>query len=115
MNQTKKIKRLLTRWEKESSGQTADVQGVEKQQETKPKMEEYLVNRYDFRFNVLTGMTEYRRKTGTEFRILDERERNSLFMELRGEEIKCTFSGLLRFVHSSLIEEYHPFRSYFQD
>ena len=115
MNQTKKIKRLLTRWEKESSGQTADVQGVEKQKETKPKMEEYLVNRYDFRFNVLTGMTEYRRKTGTEFRILDERERNTLFMELRGEEIKCTFSGLLRFVHSSLIEEYHPFRSYFQE
>ena len=81
----------------------------------KPKMEEYLFGRYDFRFNVLTGVTEYRSKGNGEFEVLDERARNTLFMELRGKEIKFTFSGLLRFVYSSLIEEFHPFQAYFQE
>lgn len=114
MNQAKKIEKLLNRWGQEGSGLATEMSDVGRQKEARPKMEEYLVGRYDFRFNVLTGLTEYREKEEVGFRTLDERGRNTLFMELRGAEIKCTFSGLLRFVYSSLIEDYHPFRSYFQ-
>ncbi|MBE6276361.1 MAG: helicase [Bacteroides sp.] len=77
-------------------------------------METFLSMHYEFRFNVLTGMTEYRVKQEeyTDFRVLDERERNTIFMKLKGKKLKCTFSGLLRYIHSSLIEEYHPFKSF---
>ena len=118
MSQTKKIKKLLSQWEQENVNKVAEIANESiVQTETfhaKSKMEDFLYSRYDFRFNVLTGMTECRKKQEGEFHALDERERNTLFMELRGNEIKSTFSGLLRFLHSSLIEEYHPFHAYFQ-
>ena len=119
MSQTKKIKKWLSQWEqkkvKEVVKVTNENAAKEEKSPVKPKMEEYLFGRYDFRFNVLTGVTEYRSKGNGEFEVLDERARNTLFMELRGKEIKCTFSGVLRFVYSSLIEEFHPFQAYFQE
>ena len=118
MTQTKKIKKFLSQWELENVKKVTETANESiTQTETfhaKPKMEDFLYSRYDFRFNVLTGLTEYRKNQEGVFHTLDERERNTLFMELRGNEIKCTFSGLLRFLHSSLIEEYHPFQAYFQ-
>ena len=118
MSQTKKIKKWLSQWEQKKVKEVVEVANEnaakEEKSYVKPKMEEYLFGRYDFRFNVLTGVTEYRSKGNSEFEVLDERARNTLFMELRGKEIKCTFSGLLRFAYSSLIEEFHPFQAYFQ-
>ena len=118
MSQAKKIKKMLSQWEQEKIRKVVAVpsENAVKPETSygKPKMEEYLIKQYDFRFNVLTGLTEYRIKATGEFRALDERERNTLFIELRGKGIKCTFSGLLRFLHSSLIEEFHPFHTYFQ-
>ena len=111
MNQVKKIKRMLTQWEQEKKEQSVD---IPKEEMTKVKsfpnktcMEKFLESQYNFRFNVLMGETE--------FHILGERERNSIFLELRGKEIKCTYGGLLRFIHSSMIEEFHPFYNYFQN
>ena len=119
MSQTKKIKKWLSQWEQKKVIEVVKVpnENAAKEEKThvKPKMEEYLFGRYDFRFNVLTGLTEYRSKGNGKFEVLDERARNTLFMELRGNEIKCTFSGLLRFVYSSLIKEFHPFQAYFQE
>ena len=119
MSQTKKIKKWLSQWEQKKVKEVVEVPNEtaakEEKSPVKPKMEEYLFGRYDFRFNVLTGVTEYRSKGNGEFEVLDERARNTLFMELRGKEIKCTFSGVLRFVYSSLIEEFHPFHAYFQE
>ena len=119
MSQTKKIKKWLSQWEQKKVKEVVEVPNEtaakEEKSPVKPKMEEYLFGRYDFRFNVLTGVTEYRSKGDGEFEVLDERARNTLFMELRGKEIKCTFSGVLRFVFSSLIEEFHPFQAYFQE
>ena len=119
MSQTKKIKKWLSQWEQKKVKEVVEVPNEnaakEEKSYVKPKMEEYLFGRYDFRFNVLTGLTEYSSKGDGKFEVLDERARNTLFMELRGKEIKCTFSGVLRFVFSSLIEEFHPFQAYFQE
>ena len=119
MNQVKKIKRMLTQWEQEKKEQSVD---IPKEEMTKVKnisnktcMEKYLKSHYNFRFNVLMGETEYCKKAETEFHVLGERERNTLFLELRRKDVKCTYSGLLRFVHSSMIEEFHPFYNYFQN
>lgn len=114
MNRTKRIKKALVRMENKCL--EMPVVGVEQEAIAPPctDMETFLSKHYQFRFNVLTGMTEYRVKQEecTDFRVLDERERNTIFMKLKGEKLKCSFSGLLRYIHSSLIEEYHPFKSF---
>ena len=119
MSKVKKIKRMLTQWEQEKREQALNVSSEEMVEvdtcHGKSSMEEYLERQYRFRYNVLTGLTEYCKKSETEFRILGERERNTLFLELCGKEIKCTYSGLLRFVHSSMIKEHHPFHAYFEN
>ena len=114
MNRTKRIKKALVRLE--NMNLEMPMVGEEQEAIVSPctDMETFLSMHYEFRFNVLTGMTEYRVKQEecTDFRVLDERERNTIFMKLKGEKLKCTFSGLLRYIHSSLIEEYHPFKSF---
>ena len=114
MNRTKIIKKALVRLE----NMNMEMPMVGEEQEaivsSCTDMETFLSMHYEFRFNVLTGMTEYRVKQEgcADFRVLDERERNTIFMKLKCEKLKCTFSGLLRYIHSSLIEEYHPFKSF---
>ena len=112
MSRTKRIKKALVRLE--NMNMEMPVVGEAQEAIVSPctDMETFLSMHYEFRFNVLTGMTEYRVKQEecSGFRVLDERERNTIFMKLKGEKLKCTFSGLLRYIHSSLIEEYHPFK-----
>ena len=114
MNRTKRIKKALVRLE--NMNMEMPMVGEEQEAIVSPciDMETFLSMHYEFRFNVLTGMTEYRVKQEecSGFRVLDERERNTIFMKLKGKMLKCTFSGLLRYIHSSLIEEYHPFKSF---
>ena len=117
MNRTKRIKKALVRLE--NMNMEMPMVGEEQEAIVSPciDMETFLSMHYEFRFNVLTGMTEYRVKQEecSDFRVLDERERNTIFMKLKGEKLKYTFSGLLRYIHSSLIEEYHPFKSFFSN
>ena len=114
MNRTKRIKKALVRLENMNMEMPMVGEAQEAIVSSCTDMETFLSMHYEFRFNVLTGMTEYRVKQEeyTDFRVLDERERNTIFMKLKGEKLKCTFSGLLRYIHSSLIEEYHPFKSF---
>ena len=114
MNRTKRIKKALVRMENKRLEMPVVGEAQEAIVSPCTDMETFLSMHYEFRFNVLTGMTEYRVKQEeyTDFRVLDERERNTIFMKLKGEKLKCTFSGLLRYIHSSLIEEYHPFKSF---
>ena len=114
MNRTKRIKKALVRMENKRLEMPVVGEAQEAIVSPCTDMETFLSMHYEFRFNVLTGMTEYRVKQEeyTDFRVLDERERNTIFMKLKGEKLRCTFSGLLRYIHSSLIEEYHPFKSF---
>jgi len=114
MNRTKRIKKALVRLENMNMEMPVVGEAQEAIVSLCTDMETFLSMHYEFRFNVLTGMTEYRVKQEeyTDFRVLDERERNTIFMKLKGKKLKCTFSGLLRYIHSSLIEEYHPFKSF---
>lgn len=114
MNRTKRIKKALVRMENKRLEMPVVGEAQEAIVSPCTDMETFLSMHYEFRFNVLTGMTEYRVKQEecSDFRVLDERERNTIFMKLKGEKLKYTFSGLLRYIHSSLIEEYHPFKSF---
>ena len=77
----------------------------------------FLAGRYGFRFNVLTGATEFRclpdKENGT-FRPVTERDLNAICLEAHRHGIDCWDRDVARMVHSADIPEYHPFRQYFQ-
>ena len=77
----------------------------------------FLAGRYGFRFNVLTGATEFRslpdKENGT-FRPVTERDLNAVCLEAHRHGIDCWDRDVARMVHSADIPEYHPFRQYFQ-
>ena len=77
----------------------------------------FLAERYEFRFNVLTEVTEFRSKSdkgnGT-FQPATERDLNAICLEAHRHGIDCWDRDVARMVHSADVREYHPFRQYFQ-
>lgn len=78
------------------------------------KLGAYLKAHYDFRYNVLSEVNEFRPKgMGMEaFRPLGKRELNALCMEVQEAGIACWDRDLNRYVHSTLVDAYHPFQLY---
>lgn len=103
-----------------SSGVVRKTEGKErrsKQGFSSRKLETYLKANYDFRYNVLSEVNEYRSKgMGMEgFRPLGKRELNALCMEVQEAGIFCWDRDLNRYVHSTLVDAYHPFLLYVQE
>ena len=77
----------------------------------------FLAECYEFRFNVLTEVTEFRSKSdkgnGT-FQPATERDLNAICLEAHRHGIDCWDRDVARMVHSADVREYHPFRQYFQ-
>ena len=81
------------------------------------KMKRYLNAYYEFRYNVLSEINEFRPK-GEDlltFRILGKRELNALCMEIQSAGIPCWDRDVARYIHSTLVEDYHPFSLYIQE
>ena len=78
---------------------------------------DFLAERYEFRFNVLTEATEFcclsDKGNGT-FRPATERDLNAICLEAHRHGIDCWDRDVARMVHSTDVREYHPFRQYFQ-
>lgn len=81
------------------------------------KLKRYLQAHYEFRYNVLSEANEYRPKGEgmSAFRVLGKRELNALCMEVQSAGIACWDRDLARYVHSTLVEAYHPFSLYLQE
>ena len=81
------------------------------------RMKRYLNDRYEFRYNVLSEVNEFRPK-GEErsaFKLLGKRELNALCLEIQSAGIPCWDRDVARYIHSTLIEDYHPFTLYVQE
>lgn len=104
-------------------GKSKTVSAVQSQVKKEPKayssekLAHYLKAHYDFRFNVLSEVNEYRPKGAdmSAFRVLGKRELNTLCMEVQSAGIACWDRDLVRYVHSTLVESYHPFELYLQE
>ena len=86
----KKMMDLLKEWfgKKNVSMVTHEAKETSMKKETNPRklsllddLETYLFDSYDFRFNVLTEQTEFRKKGENTFRLVDQRMLNSFCME----------------------------------
>lgn len=74
----------------------------------------FLAARYDFRYNLLDGQTEYREKgmTDGEYRTVEQRDLNTFCLEARAGGINCWDKDVSRLLHSRKVENYHPFLHY---
>ena len=75
-------------------------------------LEIYLLKVYDFRFNVLTEQTEYRKKGESVFHLVDQRVLNTLCMKVRKQGINCWDKDVSRLLLSEQIPDFHPFTEY---
>lgn len=102
------------------------ISGEEKKAEAKARersallmerLQSFLLSHYEFRYNVLTEVTEFRslkdKKRG--FRPANQRELNSICIDMRAQGIDCWDKDLLRYVNSTKIAEYHPFMLYLNE
>lgn len=79
------------------------------------RVRDFLLSRYEFRCNRLTGQTEYRNLENDTFHPVDKRARNTFYFEVQASGIFCYESQLQCFLNSFLIEEYHPFTDYLEN
>ena len=78
---------------------------------------DFLKVRYDFRYNLLTEETEFRPsgQRDVSFCRIDRRELNSFCLEAHKEGINCWDKDLQRYIYSTQVESYHPFRLYMNE
>ena len=104
---------------------SAEKENKEKKEETERKqpvrltqeVRAFLQKQYDFRYNLLTEETEYRPagKRGIPFEPVGKRELNTFCMEAHDQGIPCWDKDLSRYIYSTFIPEYHPFRLYMEE
>ena len=98
---------------------TVDKKGDERKQPVRLMQEvrTFLQERYDFRYNLLTEETEYRPagKRGAAFEPIGKRELNTFCMEAHDRGIACWDKDLSRYIYSTCIAGYHPFRLYIEE
>ena len=75
-------------------------------------LEIYLFKVYDFRFNVLTEQTEYRKKGESVFHLVDQRVLNTLCMKVRKQGLNCWDKDVSRLLLSEQIPDFHPFTEF---
>ena len=90
----------------------ADAQTEQANSNTR-KLQRFLNGRFDFRHNLLTGVTEYRPKEEKgAFRPIDECEMNGMIVNARLKGIACWNSMVPTLVLSNKVESYNPFHLY---
>ena len=81
------------------------------------KLQRFLNDRFDFRHNQLTGVTEYRPKgiAEVEFSPIDERKMNGMIVDARLAGIPCWNSMIPTLVLSNKVESFNPFHLYMSE
>ncbi len=72
--------------------------------------ENYLSDRYDFRYNEIALELEFKLKKATEFKSINE---NSLYIELQKKGIKISINNLLAILRSEYVTNFNPIKNYF--
>ena len=93
------------------------VDNEEKPVKSTLRLKNFLYKRFDFRYNKLTGVTEYRAKeaVGTSFRPIDERGMNGMIVDARLAGIPCWNSMIPTLVLSNKVESFNPFHLYMSE
>lgn len=128
------LKQLLVRIEEQTNKETKVSEKPEKKVNTEKQesldgsskrsrsqamtiqLRKYLLEHFTFRYNTLTGATEFRLKnTIDSFRPISEREMNGMIVDARLEGIPCWRNDIPTLVLSNKVEAYNPFHLYMQE
>ena len=75
-------------------------------------LQNFLYEKFDFRYNVLTEMPEYKLKSENNYRMIDKRVMNTFCIEAMMLGIECKDIDIKRFLFSEQIRSHHPFKDY---
>lgn len=75
--------------------------------------EDFLDERYDFRYNIISGKTEFRIKGTQTYNDIDDNQLNSLYRSLQKYHIKIGIDSLASLLHSDFVLSYNPFAEYY--
>ncbi len=107
------IIKIWKKWFGQRAGQVKNTSKKEIHPSTMlQRLETYLSDKYDFRFNVLTEQTEYAPKTETSYQMIDQRKLNTFCIDARSHGINCWDKDVSRLLLSQKIKDFHPFTNY---
>ena len=78
------------------------------------RVQGYLNKNYEIRINILTMELEYRILKQERFKTLDDRQLNTIWLDLHNKGIKCADTTLMKILNSNYTKTYHPIRDYFK-
>lgn len=79
------------------------------------KLENFLNNRYNFRYNTVLGKLEFKTLKAYKYRPMTDFTENSILREILKAKVKCSINSLRYLLHSDYCEMYDPFLDYFND
>ena len=75
-------------------------------------MQKWLLENYEFRYNIITDVFEYRKKTEHDFEIINKYAINTIAIEVQEAGIFVRDHFVERLIKSKYAQPYHPIRSY---
>jgi predicted P-loop ATPase len=75
------------------------------------KVEQYLNELYDIRYNEISNEIEYKQKEEIDFKPLNE---NTIYRVLQHNNIKFSMANLLALLRSDFVKVHNPFKDYFE-
>jgi predicted P-loop ATPase len=79
------------------------------------KLEMFLNNRYNFRYNKVLGKLEFKTLKATKWKPMTDFSENSILREILKAKVKCSINSLRNLLHSDYCEMYDPFEDYFNN
>lgn len=114
------MRQLLKRWlginEKIETDLNTPVENTQKMDESlSAQLEEYLKDKYLFRYNVLTEQAEICLKGENVYRPVNQRVANTLCLDAHDHGIHCWDKDITRLLQSERLDDYHPFIDYMKN
>ncbi len=79
------------------------------------KLEMFLNNRYNFRYNKVLGKLEFKTIKAIKYKPMTDFAENSILREILKAKVKCSINSLRNLLHSDYCEMFDPFEVYFQN
>lgn len=79
------------------------------------KLEMFLNNRYNFRYNTVLGKLEFKTLKAHKWKPMTDFSENSILREILKAKVKCSINSLRNLLHSDYCEMFDPFDVYFQN
>lgn len=81
----------------------------------KKTIEQYLKEKYTFRYNEVLGKVEYKKLESTIYELINDYVLNSMCRDLVNLDYKITPGKLLNLLESDFVPKYNPFKEYFDN